>query len=303
MSDLGGFRQRLSARMGDDAAAWLATLDGFVQTLQARWELDLGEPFPRSQVGWTVQATRFGEEPCVLRIAYPDGWFLEETEALRRWNGEGAVRLLASDANGAQLLERCEPGTTLAEEPDEDTALDVAAGIAERLWTADGSGVATVAEETLEWARTMPGRHALMGRPFERSLIDEAVALIRDLAASQPERVLLHGDLTVEHVLAAEREPWLAIGPRPLAGERAFDATSLIRDRRDALVAAADGGRSRVQRRFDRLSERLDLDRQRLKSWTVAVAVDEALWAYEAGDHIGSEQRVEVARVLRELKV
>jgi streptomycin 6-kinase len=213
------------------------------------------------------------------------------------------VRLLADDANGAQLLERCEPGTTLAEEPDEDTALDVAAAIAERLWTADASGIATVAEETLEWARTMPGRHALMGRPFERSLIDEAVALIRDLAASQPERVLLHGDLTVEHVLAADREPWLAIGPKPLAGERAFDVTSLLRDRREALVGSADGGRARLQRRFDRLRERLDLDAQRLKSWTVAVAVDDALWAYEAGDHAGSEQRVEVARVLRELRV
>ncbi|MGZ4132669.1 MAG: aminoglycoside phosphotransferase family protein, partial [Actinomycetota bacterium] len=272
MSDLDGFRQRLSAQMGEDAAAWLATLDGFVQTLEARWELELGDPYPRSQVGWTVRAIRHGEEPCVLRIAYPDGWFLEETEALRRWNGEGAVRLLADDANGAQRVERCEPGT----------ALDVAAGVAERLWAADGTGIATVAEETLEWARTMPGRHALMGRPFERSLVDEAVALIRDLAASQPERVLLHGDLTVEHILASDREPWLAIGPKPLAGERAFDVTSLIRDRREALVASADGGRAQLQRRFDRLSERLDLDTQRLKSWTVAVSVDDALWAYEA---------------------
>jgi streptomycin 6-kinase len=36
--------------------------------------------------------------------------------------------------------------------------------------------------------------------------------------------VLLCTDLHAENVLAAEREPWLAIDPKPCIGDPAFDA-------------------------------------------------------------------------------
>jgi streptomycin 6-kinase len=63
-------------------------------------------------------------------------------------------------------------------------------------------------------------------------------------------------------VLRAEREPWLAIDPAPVVGERAFDAASLLRDR---AVAAA--------RRLDAVSAQLGLDRERVRLWGIVVAL------------------------------
>jgi streptomycin 6-kinase len=68
-------------------------------------------------------------------------------------------------------------------------------------------------------------------------------------------------------VLAAEREPWLVIDPKPLAGEREFSAASIVRSpelghsRRDVLY------------RLDRLCSELSLDRERAKGWTIAQTI------------------------------
>src|SRR6185437_8770754 len=60
-------------------------------------------------------------------------------------------------------------------------------------------------------------------------LKDAALAYLRDLVPTQGERVLVHQDLQASNVLAAEREPWLVIDPKPLAAERELQAASIIR--------------------------------------------------------------------------
>jgi len=290
-------------RIGPDALRWLADVQRLIDELTARWELDLGEPLPGGVIGYTVGGVRGGAEPVVLKISYPDGWFAEETAALAHWDGNGAVELIDHDPRGAQLLERAEPGASLREEPDEDLALGLAADMLARLWIPDPGGITSLASEVTRWATTMAKRHDEQSRPFERALVHEAVGLIRDLSPRQHEQVLLHGDLHLGNVLAAEREPWLVIDPKPLIGEREFDAIALIRDKGEELVADPVGGRARVQHRFDLLCERLDLERSRVKGWAVAVAIDYALWDFEVGDPATGEQEIEVARMLRGLRV
>ena len=87
------------------------------------------------------------------------------------------------------------------------------------------------------------------------------------LPGSQGEQVLIHQDLHGGNVLAARREPWLAIDPKPLAGERAFGVAPIVRSfqlghrRRDVL------------RRLDGLAAELGLDRERARRWTIAQTV------------------------------
>jgi streptomycin 6-kinase len=182
----------------------------------------------------------------------------QEADALERWDGDGAVRLLArDDERHALLLERCEPGSFLSTAAD---PIGVFVELLPRLWRS-GEGFRPLAEEAAWWAE----RELVDVR--DRRLRDAALHYLRELAPSQGDPVLLHQDLHGENVLAAEREPWLVIDPKPLSGEREFSVAPIVRSfelghtKRDAL------------RRLDRLCSELALDRDRALGWTVAQTV------------------------------
>ena len=133
-------------------------------------------------------------------------------------------------------------------------------------------------------------RDALGGRgraplPHARSAVRRRVDARRRLGVRAPrhlhgECVLLHQDFHRGNVLRAEREPWLAIDPKPLAGERAFDARWLLRDLlyREPRIALP------VPDLLERLAAELALDAERVRLWTLARAVENALWCYEIDD-------------------
>lgn len=287
-------------RVGPEADPWTAAANDLFDELTARWELDLGDPVASS--AFTVAAVRAGERPVLLRIAYPDGWFFDQVAALVAWDGAGAVGLIDHDPRGAMLLERPLPGDHLGEHDEEDEALSLAAGVLEKLWIPDPGGLQSVTDEVGEWVRTMPGRHHLAGRPFERELIDEAVATARDLLATQGQPVLLHGDLTLEHVVRGS-DGFVALEPMPLIGERAFDVTGLLRSAPQILAADPVAGAARVQHRFDVLAGRLELERVRLQMWSFVVALDDTLWNFESRARAAGQARLKVTEMIRAIRV
>jgi Streptomycin 6-kinase len=101
----------------------------------------------------------------------------------------------------------------------------------------------------------------------DATLRDAALHYLRELPSTQGEQVLVHQDLHGENVLAAHREPWLVIDPKPLAAEREFSVAPIVR--------SFELGHSKAEAlyRLDRLTAELDLDRDRALGWTVAQTV------------------------------
>jgi streptomycin 6-kinase len=295
------FLAGVRARHGADAETWCDAAPSLHDELALRWELDLVQILGEDPGTYVVAGTRSGAMPITLEIAYPDAWFTEQVAALIHWGGEGAVSVIDHDPRGALLLERPEPGTSLGEDPDEDHALGAACDVAQRLWIANPGGIAHLAGEVLEWARTMPARHSLANRPFERILIHEAVGAIRELVPTQHEQVLLHGDLRFDTIVQAGEDRWVAVAPRPLIGEQAFDAAGLLVG--DAVALAADRGHAptRLSHRADVISDRLGIDRERLRRWALAIATDYALADLEAGLRDRGIARAQIAEILRTL--
>jgi streptomycin 6-kinase len=198
------------------------------------------------------------------------------------------VRLLArDDARSAMLLERCEPGTALAENGGE-TALDVLVELLPRHWVRAGEPFRTLAEEAAWWIDDLPEHWEQSGRVIERRLVDTAVDALRSLSESQGEQVLLNQDLHGDNVLAAEREPWLVIDPKPLVGEREFAVAPIVRSF-ELGPSKAD-----VLYRLDRLTSELGLDRERARGWTIGQTM---AWAFDS-DY--SETHLETVRWLLE---
>lgn len=196
-------------------------------------------------------------------MVFPHRESEHEADALEWWDGDGAVRLLARDDDRwAMLLERCEPGTRLSQSGVHDP-VSVLVEILPRLWKPVGPPFRHVSDEAAWWVSYMPAQWEEFGRPFERRLLDVALEFLVELSGTQGDQVLLHQDLHGENVLAAQRQPWLVIDPKPLVGEREFSLASIIR--------SFEFGHTRdaVLRRLDRLTSDLGLDRERARGWTI----------------------------------
>jgi len=255
-------------------AAWLERLPRLVAECVELWSLRLGEPF-EAHISFVAPADLPDGRRAVLKVNFPEPEGEREPDALLHWDGEGAVRLLAHDpGRRALLVERCEPGTQLWHVADEEEANRAAAAVLRRLWRPppERHGFRLLAVQAAGWAEELPARWERLGRPFERALLEETAAFLREAGPSQGEPVVLHQDLHGGNVLRAAREPWLAIDPKPLVGEREFDTASLLRDRRPELVNDP-GAAARVRGRLDQLAADLDLDRERMRGWGVAHAL------------------------------
>src|SRR3989442_1459934 len=205
------------------------------------WGLRLGEPYPQGAAGHAVRAELPDGAPAVLKLIFPDRESEHEADTLALWNGDGAVRLLArDDERSALVIERCAPGTALSA-AGPDVALEVLIGLLPRLWVEAAEPFHTLEDEASWWIGYLPEQWERSGRSVERRLVDAAVDALSSLSRSQGEQVLLHQDLHGDNVLAAEREPWLVIDPKPLLGEREFSVAPIVRSfelghsRRDAL--------------------------------------------------------------------
>jgi streptomycin 6-kinase len=252
---------------------WRREVPALVQHFRDVWLLELGEPYEAGAVGYATRATRADGTPVVLKVGFPHRESEHEAEALARWDGDGAVRLLErDDARVAMLLERCEPGTQLST-IDADEALRVLVDLLPRLWKPAAAPFHSLAEEAAHWVEEIPKAWDRGNRPFERRLVDAALDALTSLATTQGEPVLLHQDLHGQNVLAAQREPWLVIDPKPLVGEREFSVASIVRDFDLGHTEQA------ARRRLDRLTAELDLDRERARLWTIGQTV---AWCFDS---------------------
>ena len=95
-------------------------------------------------------------------------------------------------------------------------------------------------------------------------------------------------------MLGGERTPWLAVGPDPVVGEHAFDLARLVRDRVEDLIAQTSGA-STTRRRVKRLAESLEVDRERLRGWTLFRAVESGVRARRVGREQDAELLLEFA--------
>jgi streptomycin 6-kinase len=266
--------REFALRRGDEGIAWLACLPTLVAECVDQWQLQLGATIPAS-FSFVAQVQRENGTPAVLKVTFPEAESRHEAEGLRRWNGDGIVLLYEADVGrNALLLERLEPGTPLREHADEREALAIACDLLQRLWrpVEPAAPYERLSELAPEWAESTLRLFANVQPPFPPALAQHASALLRNLGSSQGDQVLVHRDFHRGNILAARREPWLAIDPKPTIAEREFDAAWLL---------GSNAGTAEWL--LDELSARLGLDRDRLHAWGIARYVLGGLWTYADG--------------------
>ena len=294
------FAQRSIDIDGEPARDWVAQLPALLESLADLWSLSLGSPFPPLSYSYLCPVSRQDNTEAVLKLRFPGPGMAREVECLTAFAGDGAVLLLESDVDrGALLLERIRPGSDLSALTD-DEAVQQFATVVRRLHKPPPT--VSPFPAVADWGQGFE-RHRTIGEgssPLPSRLIDAAQAVHGELAGSMDQPVLLHGDLHHGNILAGTRQPWLAIDPQGVVGERAYEIGAFLRNPIDTLSARPDL-ESLMSRRVSLVSEVMQLDRGRVIGWGMAQAVLAGIWSYE--DHgTGWEEWVRIGEALDVLR-
>lgn len=280
------------------ARPWLASLPSLIDSVRAAFDLTLSPPLVGGSCSWVAPASMPDGTKVIVKIGWPHREMLSEPAALRLWDGHGAVRLLAHDPQRhALLLEPCVPGEPLAssEQPAEER-LRIGCSVLRQLWVPPAAGIEQLGLVTAEWADTAEERMARLRPGYDPGLFALGVQLLRSLPGSADRTVVLHGDFNPGNVLSAG-DRWLAIDPKPMTGDPAYDPWPLLEQIDDPFQHPTPVLRDRVHL----IAGELDLDPDRIVQWSIARCVETALWAAHHDDVPGGAHLMWEARQLADL--
>ncbi|WP_405660326.1 MULTISPECIES: aminoglycoside phosphotransferase family protein [unclassified Streptomyces] len=276
---------------GEAGRAFIAALPDLAEEFLHRWELRLdGRPM-HGVTALVLPVVRADDTPAVLKLQLLDEESDGEPVALRLWDGDGAVRLLDHDeTTHTMLLERLDHTRMLSALPSSREAVLVIAHLLAHLSAMPApkgmrrlGGIAQAMLDRTPWAlERFPD-------PDTRRLVADGAAAVREVVDEPGDR-LLHWDLHDENVLASDRAPWLAIDPKPLAGDPGFELWPALDNNFDA---------DEIRWRFDAMTDVLGLDRARARAWTMGRLLQNTLWDVEDG-RPAEPRQLEIARCLRD---
>jgi streptomycin 6-kinase len=266
---------------GEEWAVWVDDLPRLVADLLDEWDLSVDGHLMHGYCSLVVPVRTAESGPAVLKVSID---FDDESEfehlALQRWQGEGTVLLLRADPHRrAMLLERLHPRdlTTVGD----DEACEVVARLYRRIHVPALPQLHTVTSYVERWAADL---HALPAdAPIPRRMREQCLSLARDFVGD-PASVgsIVHGDLHHMNVLAGDREPWLAIDPKPMSGDPHYEPAPMLWNRWDDI--AAGDVRENLRSRFHTITDAAGLDEDRARDWVVVRMVLNASWDVVGGD-------------------
>lgn len=280
---------------GEAGRAFVAALPGMAADFLERWGLRRDGDALYGVCALVLPVVREADGcRAVLKLQPVDEETVGEPVALRLWGGAsaGAVELLEHDAaTGAMLLERLDGHRALSGVADVWEAVRVVAELLAGLTAVrvpQGCGLRGLGDVAARMVGAAPGAAGSLADEGERRLVLDCAAAVREVAGEPGDR-LLHWDLHFGNVLAGRGGQWVAIDPKPLAGDPGFELLPALVDRFDAAG---------VGRRFDLLTDVLGLDRGRARAWTLGRVLQNACWGAGSGERRLAPEQAEVARLL-----
>lgn len=282
---------------GDRGREWIRDLPQLLEQVCRLWNINVtGDAFEGGTHSYVAPVQRADGTVAILKLPVVDDENVAEATALYHYAGDGAVRLFEFDyESGAMLLEYAAPGTPLVWQgsdgpphlegrPENAEKVAHACAIYRRLWRVPVGGspypaLPRVSDLLARWAEDFPRRMSKLGTAIPQELVERFDALCREFSIADGAEGIVNRDTHLGNIVAAEREAWLLIDPKPLLGERAFDAGYLVQIQVESLP-----DKSTVDEMVARVARGLGVSCQRARGWGFMRAMEETLGRVEDGD-------------------
>ena len=250
-----------------------------------RWSLTKSTPVADTPRSWIFRVEQNGRNFGALKILKP---VVAEEEGrgarlLQWYAGDGAATVF--DIHGDTVFMEWLDGGTLGEPVragrDDEGTIAIATVVANLHRPRPG------APDDLEPLRdrfqTLFDTDVRAWPHTARDLYARASGIALKLFDRPSAQIPLHGDLHHDNIMSSDRG-WLAIDPKGLLGDPAYDVANVFINPKDADNIAADP--RRIAARADILSQRLAYPRKRMLGWAAAHAALSACWDLADGTPI-----------------
>ena len=274
---------------------WLTRLPQLVQQSLAQWDLAPDGDSMHGMTALVLPVRRGDGSAAVLKVTWPHVAAQHEHLALQHWAGRGAVRLLAANpVRWTMLLERLNSGRDLLDVPI-DEACAVIGNLLHQLDHPALPALSRLSADAADLVERLGSAPAAIPRRFVQQARTLASELVTDGGVDSR---MVNTDLHYGNVLAAERQPWLAIDPKPLAADPAFAVAPALWNRWAEVVASGDV-RRHLRRRLSIICERAGLDEERAGAWSIVREVQLGLWAIAGGDGDGLTKAIAIIKAMQ----
>lgn len=272
-------RETIITVHGQSGLTWWDNLPQQLEVVSKKHGLTLLSLFKGLSYNYVQPVIGPNQEAWVLKCSVLNDEVTAEVNALRHYDGIGAVRLIDADLDsGWMLMERCVPGRCLVDLSDEAETIAIAVSVMQRLWRS-----VEHPEQFSSLTHWLRGLERIDTCPFLKTILPKMIrdfvrSRVQELLLSQGEPVLLHGDLH-HYNLLQHQDTWVAIDPKGVVGEREFEIGAFLRN--PVCVVEDPMETKAIARNLDQVIELTGFDRQKVLSWSIIQAVLCVCWFSE----------------------
>jgi streptomycin 6-kinase len=271
--------------------------------LPARWGLSNVRQIADGIGGCVFEAVGSDGQRVIVKqpseLALQDGEPPRGADFLRWRDGAGSIRLLDKDDN-LMLLEHAgdRPLQAVFEDLGDDAATEIVCDVLEQLQAPSDRPVPPSLEPLPVHFRSLFAKAAQDRNVGVAGQFVEAATVAERLFADARDHRPLHGDVHHENIKEGPRG-WLAIDPKGLIGDRAFDVANLFYNPLESPLRHSE---ARVASMSAILSARTGIGRAHLLDYAFAFSALSASWHVEDGSLDEADASLAVGRAVRAVR-
>lgn len=291
---MNAFEKNIISISGKRGELWLTNLNHLVTRLAKQWNLTELKTIENLSYNYVLKGKQ-NNLPIILKIGFNLKAIEKESSALKAYNGNGCIKILAQDLKlGALLLEQITTGLSLKTFfPSEDEkATIIAAKTIEQLHSCELPKTSNF-PHTEQWLQTLKKNYSL-----PKEYLNKAISLSNHLLKTKGKDVLLHGDLHHDNILLDSAMKGKAIDPKGVVGEKEYEFGAFIRNPLPDIVEHIKN-KEIISKRIEIFASHFNCSKARIKDWSFVQAMLAACWMIE--DNLDPAQFIKLAYILLSL--